>query len=192
MLSVDKIKEKLQSAMSIERYIHTLGVAEEAKKLAANYGNEELVKKAEFAGLLHDCAKDYPADMKRRFCKEYHINVDEIMNKQIDLVHPFLGAEVAKREYGVSDAEILEAIKWHTTGKANMSVLDEIIFIADYIEPNRESFEGIEEARSLAYENLDKAMAYILESTIEYVNKRDRALHPYSAEALNYYEKQKD
>lgn len=187
MLSVDKIKEKLQSALSIERYIHTLGVADEAKKLAAYYGNDELVKKAELAGLLHDCAKDYPADMKRRFCKEYHIPIDEIMKKQIDLTHPFLGAEVAKREYDVNDEVILEAIKWHTTGKSDMSLLDKIIFIADYIEPNREPFEGLEEARRLAYDDLNKAMAYILESTIEYVKKRNRALHPYSLEALNYY-----
>lgn len=192
MLSVEKIKEKLQSALSIERYIHTLGVANEAKKLAENYGDKELVRKAEFAGLLHDCAKDYPSDMKRRFCKEYHVSVDEIMKKQIDLVHPFLGAEVARREYDVNDEEILEAIKWHTTGKANMSVLDKIIFIADYIEPNREPFEGLEEARKLAYENLDKAMGFILENTIEYVKNRNRALHPYSLKALDYYKNLSD
>ena len=166
MLDTEKIKEKLQSALSIERYIHTLGVAGEAEKLAGKYGGEELVKKAVYAGLLHDCAKDYPADMKR-----------------------LLGAEVARREYGVEDEEILEAIRWHTTGKADMTVLDKIIFIADYIEPNRESFDGLEEARRLAYEDLDKAMKYILESTIEYVKARKRHLHPYSLEALEYYSK---
>ena len=189
MLDTEKIKEKLQSSLSIERYIHTLGVAEEAEKMAKRYGGDELVKKAVYAGLLHDCAKDYPADMKRRFCKEYHIPVDDIMKKQIDLVHPFLGAEVAKREYGVEDEEILEAIKWHTTAKADMSVLDKIIFIADYIEPNRKSFDGLEKARKLAYEDLDEAMHYILESTIEYVKERKRLLHPYSIEALKYYSK---
>ena len=189
MLDTEKIKEKLQSSLSIERYIHTLGVAEEAKKLAAVYGDCELVKKAEYAGLLHDCAKDYPVDMKRRFCKEYHIPVDDIMKKQIDLTHPFLGAEVAKREYGVEDEEILEAIRWHTTGKPDMTVLDKIIFIADYIEPNRKKFDGLETARKLAYEDLDKAMKYILESTIEYVKERNRNLHPYSIKALEYYSK---
>lgn len=189
MLPIDNIKEKLQSSLSIERYIHTLGVAEEAKRLAVNYGDNELVKKSQIAGLLHDCAKDYPDDMKRRFCKEYHISVDEIMKKQIDLVHPLLGAEVAKREYDVNDEEILEAIKWHTTGKANMSTLEKIIFIADYIEPNRETFEGLEKARRLAYANLNNAMLYILESTIDYVKKRGRILHPFSIEAFKYYEK---
>ena len=189
MLSVDHIKEKLQSALSVERYIHTIGVAEEAQKLAANYGDEQLMKKAEIAGLLHDCAKDYPPDMKRRFCKEYHVPVDEIMKRQIDLVHPFLGVEVARREYDVSDEEILEAIKWHTTGRANMSILEKIIFIADYIEPNREAFEGLEKAKELAYANLNHAMLYILESTVDYVKKRGRELHPFSIEALKYYKR---
>lgn len=189
MLSVDVIKEKLQSALSIDRYIHTLGVAEEAQKLAAVYGDVELVKKAEYAGLLHDCAKDYPDDMKKRFCKEYHVPVDDVMKKQLGLIHPFLGAEVAKREYGVEDEDIIGAIRWHTTGKPEMTVLEKIVFIADYIEPNRKPFDGLEKARKLAYENLDKAMAYILESTIEYVKERNRALHPYSVEALEYYKR---
>ena len=189
MLSVDVIKEKLQSALSIDRYIHTLGVAEEAQKLAAVYGDAELVKKAEYAGLLHDCAKDYPDDMKKRFCKEYHVTVDDVMKKQLGLIHPFLGAEVAKREYGVEDEDIIGAIRWHTTGKPEMTVLEKIVFIADYIEPNRKPFDGLEKARKLAYENLDKAMAYILESTIEYVKERNRALHPYSVEALEYYKR---
>lgn len=189
MLSVDVIKEKLQSALSIDRYIHTLGVAEEAQKLAAVYGDAELVKKAKYAGLLHDCAKDYPDDMKKRFCKEYHVPVDDVMKKQLGLIHPFLGAEVAKREYGVEDEDIIGAIRWHTTGKPEMTVLEKIVFIADYIEPNRKPFDGLEKARKLAYEDLDKAMAYILESTIEYVKERNRALHPYSVEALEYYKR---
>ena len=189
MLSVDVIKEKLQSALSIDRYIHTLGVAEEAQKLAAVYGDAELVKKAEYAGLLHDCAKDYPDDMKKRFCKEYHVPVDDVMKKQLGLIHPFLGAEVAKREYGVEDEDIIGAIRWHTTGKPEMTVLEKIVFIADYIEPNRKPFDGQKKARKLAYEDLDKAMAYILESTIEYVKERNRALHPYSVEALEYYKR---
>ena len=189
MLSVDVIKEKLQSALSIDRYIHTLGVAEEAQKLAAVYGDVELVKKAEYAGLMHDCAKDYPDDMKKRFCKEYHVPVDDVMKKQLGLIHPFLGAEVAKREYGVEDEDIIGAIRWHTTGKPEMTVLEKIVFIADYIEPNRKPFDGLEKARKLAYEDLDKAMAYILESTIGYVKERNRALHPYSVEALEYYKR---
>ena len=189
MLDIQTMKEKLQSALSIERYIHTLGVAEESVKLAKRYGKDGLIEKAELAGLLHDCAKDYPPDMKKRFCKEYHIPLDDIMKKQIDLCHPFLGAEVARREYGIEDEEILNAIRYHTTGRPNMSLLEKIIFVADYIEPGRKSFDGLEETRKLAYENLDCAVEKTLEQTIAYVKERGRILHPLSMEALAYYRK---
>jgi nicotinate-nucleotide adenylyltransferase len=109
------------------------------------------------------------------------------MERQTDLIHPFLGAEVARREYLVTDGEILDAIRYHTTGRADMSLLEKIIFIADYIEPNREKFEGLEEARRLAYLDLDMAMRYILEETIAFVKQRGRLLHPLSLEALEYY-----
>ena len=187
MLSIETMQEKLQSAISVKRYIHTLGVADEAVKLAEIYGTAQDQQKARVAGLLHDCAKDYPESMRQRFCKEYKVKTDEIMIKQTDLIHPFLGAEVAKREYQVMDEDVLNAIRFHTTGRPNMSLLEKIIFIADYIEPNREKFGGLDEARRLAYLDLDKAMAYILENTIEYVKARGRLLHPLSQEALEYY-----
>ncbi len=187
MLPIETMQEKLQSALSVKRYIHTMGVAEEAVRLAEIYGTHKDQQKARVAGLLHDCAKDYPEAMRRRFCKEYKVNVDEIMEKQPDLIHPFLGAEVARREYQVTDEEILSAIRYHTTGRAEMSLLEKIIYIADYIEPNREKFAGLEEARRLAYLDLDLAMKYILENTIEYVRERGRLIHPLSLEALEYY-----
>lgn len=189
MLSVETMQEKLQSALSVKRYIHTLGVAEEAVKLAQIYGSVQDQQKARVAGLLHDCAKDYPESMRLRFCKEYKVKTDEIMNKQTDLIHPFLGAEVAKREYQVMDEDVLNAIRYHTTGRKEMSLLEKIVFVADYIEPNREKFGGLEEARRLAYLDLDSAMAYILENTITYVRARGRLLHPLSVEALEYYRK---
>ncbi len=183
MLPIETMREKLQSALSVKRYIHTMGVAEEAIKLAEIYGTQ----KAQAAGLLHDCAKDYPEEMRLRFCREYKVKLDDVMERQTDLIHPFLGAEVARREYLVTDGEILDAIRYHTTGRADMSLLEKIIFIADYIEPNREKFEGLEEARRLAYLDLDMAMRYILEETIAFVKQRGRLLHPLSLEALEYY-----
>lgn len=187
MLPLEVMQEKLQSALSVKRYIHTLGVADEAVKLAEIYGCYEDQQKARVAGLLHDCAKDYPKELRLRLCKEYKIKTDEIMERQTDLIHPFLGAEVARREYQVEDEEILNAIRYHTTGRADMSLLEKIIFIADYIEPNREKFDGLEEARRLAYLDLDMAMKYILEETIAFVKERGRLLHPLSVEALEYY-----
>ncbi len=185
MLSFNTMERKLQSALSLERYIHTMGVVKTAVKMAEFYNVDK--NKAYAAALLHDCAKDYPADMKRRFCKEFHVPVDEIMLNQIDLTHSFLGAEVAKREYGVTDEEILDAIRFHTTGRINMTMLEKIIFIADYIEPKRKSFDGLEKARELAFIDTDKAMKFILEEVIEYIKERKMQLHPLSLEALEYY-----
>jgi len=185
MLDFITTERKLQSTLSIERYIHTMGVVKTALKLADTYGSDTY--KVHAAALLHDCAKDYPPDMKRRFCKEFHVDVDEIMLSCIDLTHAFLGAEVAKREYGVVDEQILDAIRYHTTGRKNMGIIEKIVFIADYIEPNRKAFDTLEEARKLAYEDIDKAMVFVLKSTIQYVNERNRPLHPLSVEAFEYY-----
>lgn len=96
MLPVETMQEKLQSALSVKRYIHTMGVAEEAVKLAEIYGTPQDQQKARVAGLLHDCAKDYPEAMRLRFCKEYKVKMDEIMEKQTDLIHPFLGCRGRK------------------------------------------------------------------------------------------------
>jgi len=187
LLSFTVSERKLQSSLSIERYIHTMGVVKAADKLAERYGYDR--PKARMAALMHDCAKDYPADMKRRFCREFHVDVDEIMLETIDLTHAFLGAEVARREFGVEDEEILGAIKYHTTGRADMTLLEKIVFIADYIEENRKKFDSLDEARKIAFEDIDKAMAYILKHTIEYVNVRGRSLHPLSVEAYQFYKK---
>lgn len=187
MLSIDTMRQKLQSALSVKRYIHTISVADEAVRLAERYGTEKDIAKARVAGLLHDCVKDYPKDMQVRLCKEYHIPLDDIMKQNKDLIHPFLGAEVAKREYQVDDEEILEAIRYHTTGKKQMSLLDKIIFTADYIEPGRQPFDELEEARRLAYLDLDMAVKYILQETIAYVKMRNKTLHPLSMQALEYY-----
>ena len=164
-----------------------MGVAEEAMKLAEIYGTAQDRKKAEVAGLLHDCAKNYPNDLKIRLCKEYHIPLDDVLKEQKDLIHPFLGAEIAKREYLVDDEDILNAIRYHTTGRKEMSLLEKIIFLADYIEPNRTTFDGLEEARRLSYLDLDMAMRYTLEHTISYVKQRKLKLHALSLEALEYF-----
>lgn len=186
-LSFETMQEKLQSAISVKRYIHTLGVLEEARELAEIYGTQADEEKAGVAALLHDCAKDFPLEIRQRFCKEYKVPIDEIMERVPDLIHAPLGAEVAKRDYLVGDAEILNAIRYHTTGRAEMGLLEKIVYIADYIEPSRERFQGQAEARRLAYLDLDMAMAFILKETIAYVKQRGRELHPLSLEALEYY-----
>lgn len=186
-LDDNTIKQKLQSALGVKRYKHTLGVAETAVTLSKIYGGD--INKSYTAGLLHDCAKDYPDDLKMRLCKEYHIHLDDVMKKNKELIHPFLGAEIAVREYKVSDKDIINAIKYHTTGRPEMSLLEKIIFCADYIEPNRKPFEGIQKARDICLDgqNIDAAVAFILKQTIEYINQNKKPLHTSSVEAYKYY-----
>ena len=190
MLPVETMQEKLQSALSVKRYIHTMGVAEEAVKLAEIYGTPQDQQKARVAGLLHDCAKDYPEAMRLRFCKEYKVKMDEIMEKQTDLIHPFLGAEVARREYQVTDEDILNAIRYHTTGRAGMSLLEKIIFIADYIEPGRRELPNMADVRQLAFRDIDECLYRILKDSLVYLDSKNITVDPMTQRTYDYYKKE--
>ncbi len=183
---IDNINRKLHSMLTPKRFKHTQGVAEEAEKLAKRYGADE--KKAYIAGLLHDCAKCIPTSEKLAVCKKYGVKVDDILKKQPDLTHSFLGAKMAEKDYGINDEDILNSIAYHTTGRPNMSLLEKIVYIADYIEPNRTYFDGLDKIRRLAYEDIDKTMAEILKNTISY--NKNKVIHPLSFDALHYYNKE--
>lgn len=183
---IDEITKKLHTALTPKRFKHTQGVAEEASKMANKYGCS--TEKAYLAGLLHDCAKCIPTNEKLKYCKKYGVDLDEVLKSQPDLTHSFLGAKIAERDYGIQDKDILNAIAYHTTGRAKMSTLEKIIYIADYIEPNRAYHEGLEKARELAYKDLDKAMIEILNNTIEY--NKNKVIHPLSYDALYYYNRE--
>ena len=182
---IRKIRKKMEKTLDPKRYEHTLGVAYTASALAMRY--QEDMNKALVAGLLHDCAKCMDNEKKLHICQKHHIPVTDIEKKNPYLLHAKVGRHVAKKQFHIHDKDILNAILNHTTGRPGMSPLEKIVFIADYIEPNREKFEGLEEARRLAYLDLDMAMRYILEETIAFVKQRGRLLHPLSLEALEYY-----
>lgn len=177
--------EKIKQILPEKRFNHSLEVAKEAKKMAKNYGADE--EKAFLAGVLHDCAKYYSKEKINEICLENSYELDETIKKQIDIAHSFIGYFVSKNEYGIEDFEILNAIKYHTTGKANMNLLEKIIYIADYIEPTRKYFKGLDKARYLAYKNIDKAMEYILENTIKFNEEKGREIHYLSKEAYEFY-----
>lgn len=185
---MELITSKLHSVLTPKRYIHTLGVAQESLQLAKRYGIDP--DKAYMAGLLHDCAKCLTDEEKLELCEKYELELDDILKSQPDLTHSFLGAKIAEKEYGIKDKEILNAISYHTTGRPNMSMLEKIIFIADYIEPNRDYFEGLAKARELAYKNIDEAVIYALESTIKYNKSKKRLIHPLGTAALEYLKKE--
>lgn len=181
-----RIKRKLRSELKESRYIHTLGVAEESSSLAKRYGEDE--RKAYIAGLLHDCAKNFDREKTFALCEKYSVELDDVLKKQPDLIHSFLGAAVARYEYGVEDEDILNAIRYHTTGRADMSSLEMIVYLADMIEPNRSFYEGLDKIRKLAYYDLKSAVAEAVSQTITFnEGKKGRVIHPLSLQTFEFY-----
>lgn len=183
MLGIDEIKTELRNILSEVRYNHSLGVASEAEKLARRYSADE--GKAYIAGLVHDCAKEYPPDqMEAILKKDYGVSVDAMSRLMPKIMHGPLGALDAQKKFGIYDPEILDAIACHTTGKGNMTLLSKIIYIADYIEPNRD-FEGVDRLRRLAYENIDEAIILGIDETIIDLIQRGLVIHPDTVHARN-------
>lgn len=184
------VRKRLHYELSPKRFLHVRGVADEACRLALTHDAE--VEKAYVAGLLHDCAKDFTHEESFALCEKYGMELDEVLKAQPDLIHSFLGAEIAKHDYGVTDEDILNAIRYHTTGRENMSKLEKIIYLADFFEPSRKPFDGIEEMKALAYNDLNRAMDFALNHTITYNTKKNRQIHPLSLEAAVYYTNRED
>lgn len=184
MCPIEKIKIYLENNLSKKRYTHSLGVAEEAVRLARHYGADE--EKAYLAGLVHDVAKEIPADDAiERLEKKYGAELDAVTKNTFKLLHGVLGTYVIQSEFEIDDAEIIDAVRYHTTAKADMSLLTKIIYMADYIEPNRD-FDGVEELRVLAYENLDRAIMVGIEFTLSELIEKGSMLHLDTVNAYNY------
>jgi len=175
-------KAKLKKHLTPKRFKHSLGVVIEAEKLAKHYGAD--VKKARWAALLHDTVKEYGADKKRTLCEKWGICVDEIVAAHIDLAHGLLGAEAALRQYLVKDEEILQAIRFHILGHKNMTLLDKIIVLADFIEPYREDYYPLKEMREYAYTDINKALVIGLTAMRNIDAKRGKTLHHWSKDAI--------
>ncbi len=178
--------EKLKNTQKERRFKHTLGVATEAERLADKFGVDK--KKARLAGLLHDCAKNLDEKSGEEFsaiCTKYGVTLDELAKKERALIHAFLGAAVAYKEYGVDDHEVLEAIYYHTTARANMTPLEKLIYLADMTEPGRELVQSVE-IRRLVEIDVDEALIYAIGCSIKHVIKKGTLIHPDSIHALNY------
>ena len=183
-MTTDNMTAILKETLTEKRFKHSMGVMETAAKLAKIHGAD--VEKATIAGLLHDCAKNYPAQDMIALCAEYGIELDPVMKKATGLIHGLLGAELAKRKFGIDDDEIYDAIYYHTVGKPNMSLLTKIIYIADGIEPMR-NFDGVDEIRKLAEVDLDRALVVQIDYTIKSVLGKGRLLHTNTVDTRNYY-----
>jgi predicted HD superfamily hydrolase involved in NAD metabolism len=185
--SIETIQTKLRKTLKGGRYIHTLGVEYTAVCLAMKYG--ENLEKAELAGLLHDCAKQLPEKKLIKICKNHGEKISKIELKQPFLLHGKAGACLSKDKFGVDDNDILDAIRYHTTGRPDMTLLEKIVFVADYIEPNRKKADNLTEIRRLAFENLDEAVLLILEQTLDYLEKSGQEIDRHTIVTRDYYKK---
>lgn len=183
-------QKKLKREMDEGRYQHTLGVMYTAAALAMRY--EYDIQKAQIAGLLHDCAKCIPNGKKLKLCEKYQIPVTEVENRNPFLLHAKLGSFLASHEYDVQDEEILSAILYHTTGKPDMSLLDKIVYIADYIEPRRNKAPNLTEVRKLAFLDLDAALYKILSDTLSYLDEGPGEVDEMTVKAYEYYKAQQN
>lgn len=177
------LRSQVAPMLSSQRMAHTAGCEQEAVQLARRWG--ENPESAAVAGILHDITKNLGYDEQLILCEKYGIILDIAEKENPRLLHAITGAAKARELFGVPDA-VYEAIRWHTTGKPDMTTLEKIIYLADYIEPTRD-FEGLEKLRSLAYEDLDRAMALGLEMSLEEIRRQNVEPHRASLEAYLWY-----
>lgn len=181
---ISDIRKMVKSVLDPMRFEHTLGVSYTAACLGMVWGVDPL--KCELAGLLHDCAKCYSHEEQIRGCNDNLIALtdEELLAPQI--IHAKYGSFLAETVYGVDDQDILNAIKYHTTGRAQMSMLEKIIYVSDFIEPMRDKSKCLKEARQEAFRDLDRCMVIILLDTFEYLEQTGKPVDSNSFEAYNY------
>ena len=184
------IKKELSKKLKKERFEHTVGVMYTSASLAMRYGAN--IEKAMTAGLLHDCGKYCSAKEQLKLCEKYKITLTDLEHSMPALIHAKLGAYLAENEYGIKDREVLDAITYHTTGRPEMTMLEKILYIADYIEPMRYKASRLPEIRKLAFEDLDECMYEILKDTLEYLEENPKEIDSTTRDAYVYYKELHD
>lgn len=183
MYDLKKWENNLVEDIGSKRFKHSKRVMETALKLNKNV-EDDLVKSA---AILHDCAK-YNED---KYLKLFAANISSETINYKSVLHSFLGAEVAKKVYNIDNEQVLDAIRYHTTGKENMSELEKIIYLADAIEPER-SYPGVDELRDLAKKDIDQAVLSSLSHNIIFLTNKQSLIHPLTISAYNYLIKEKN
>ncbi|MCM1557967.1 MAG: bis(5'-nucleosyl)-tetraphosphatase (symmetrical) YqeK [Butyrivibrio sp.] len=182
-----KLEKKMKKAQDAKRFAHTLGVEFTAAALAMRYGGS--VTDAQIAGVLHDCAKCLSDERRLQICEKHDIPVSEVERRNPFLLHAKAGAYLAEEKYEIRNRpEIINAIRYHTTGREDMGLLEKIVFVADYIEPGRRHAPNLPEIRRLAFEDLDRAVLRILEDTLEHLKKSGGEIDPMTETACRYYQ----
>lgn len=184
---VDTIRTGVENILknNKKRYWHTIGVANTCACLAMRYGVD--MERAYIAGLLHDCAKCLSDDELIRECQDAGIEISEYEQISPYLLHGKVGALYAKEKFGITDSEILSSIIYHTTGKPAMTMLEEIVFIADYIEPYRDKASNLDEIRGIVFNDIDLAVCRVSEDTIKYLKNNGQTLDKATVDTYTYY-----
>ena len=182
---LSKIRKAMEKAQDGKRYEHTLGVAYTAATLAMQHGAD--INHSLIAGYLHDCAKQLSDEKKLHFCEKHNISITDAEALNPSLLHAKVGSFIAMETYKVDDGDVINAILNHTTGRPEMSVLEKIIFIADYIEPGRKSAPNLAEIRKMAFKDLDKTMLMILGDTLAYLKTTGTAIDQKTQITYDYY-----
>ena len=178
-LDIPELRACSYSMVKQKRVRHIRGTEEEAVRLAKRWGADETM--ARRAGILHDCTKYLELEEQLALCNQYGVELDELEQRAVKLLHSKTGACIARAVFGEPD-EVYWAIFWHTTAKADMTTLEKILYMADYIEPNRD-FDGVERLRELAYQDLDKALLLGVETTIQEMKDRSLPIHKNTLQA---------
>lgn len=181
-MDVNKALEIVQPFLKPERFEHTKRVVETAVKLSQKYGGDQ--NKVELAAAFHDIAKNRPADLLKRWILREPSLPRDLLEFHHELWHGPVGALMVRQDYGIEDPDILNAIRYHTTGRPAMTKLEKIVFIADYIEPGRK-FPGIEEAREITEKDLDLGCHVALKNTIQFLMKQRQPIYPATFYAYN-------
>lgn len=182
---IKKIRKSMEKTLDHKRFEHTLGVAYTASALAMCHQAD--MNKAQIAGLLHDCAKCLSDEKKMAICEKHNIQISEVERRNPFLLHAKAGSYIAMNKYHIHDRDIINAILNHTTGRPNMSDLEKIIYIADYIEPGRKQAPNLTQVRKLAFTDLDKTLLMILENTLEYLKEIGNETDPMTRETYDFY-----
>jgi predicted HD superfamily hydrolase involved in NAD metabolism len=177
----EAMMEAVRQQMSERRWAHTVGVMETAVRLAERFGGDPV--KADLAALLHDYTKYWPVEKLRQIIVEERLP-EELLDHEASLWHAPVGAVMARRDFGVEDEEVLDAIRYHTSGREGMTLLDKIICLADYIEPGRD-FPGVHQIRELAEYSLEKALVAGFDSTIQFLLSKGKRIFPLTVLARN-------
>ena len=179
-LSMEALEKTVIGLLKPSRVAHVLGCRDTAAELARIWGADET--DAARAGLLHDVTKALDGPLQLTLCKEYGIILDNFSGRNPKTLRALTGSLVAERIFGESEA-VVSAIRCHTTGKADMNMLEKIIYVADYMEPNRD-FPGVEQLRHLAYTDINKALKLGLQMTLHMLQQQGREISPESQQAL--------